>query len=534
MSIPTNLPLSIVVVGYKMARELPRTIRSLSPQFQRGIDAADYEIIVVDNGSPCPPDETDVRQWSANARLIVMEQATASPVAAINRGLDEAKGAVIGVFIDGARMASPGLLSAALGASQIHPRAVVGTLAFHLGPDVQMRSVHAGYDQLVEDALLAQCRWEEDPYHLFEISVFAGSSAQGWFTLPSETNALFLHRGHWREIGGYDSRFITPGGGLANLDIWERLCSDPTARIIMLLGEATFHQFHGGIATNNPQSPWQIFHDEYVALRGKPFTPPQNDPLLVGRLPPAAKSSFDRSVAIATHTIPPHPRDPVARPCSIATGQRGFESCIPPELLAGIQNGVLHSRYRDVPFLKSPFDIALYMQFFSRKNFHTVIEIGSKFGGSALWFADLMSNHGRDNPRVVCVDIKPLASYTDDRIIVLTGDASNLKACLTSDLLAGLRHPWLVVEDSSHFYEQSQATLEFFHDWLQPGDYIVVEDGIVTHLTEEIYRRYENGPNRAVSDFLLKYPASYQLDTEICDFYGRNATYNPNGWLARV
>ena len=36
-------------------------------------------------------------------------------------------------------------------------------------------------------------------YRLFGASVFAGSSAKGWFVLPAETNALFLTAPHWRE-----------------------------------------------------------------------------------------------------------------------------------------------------------------------------------------------------------------------------------------------------------------------------------------------------------------------------------------------
>ena len=39
------------VVGYNMARELPRTVRSLSAAHQRDIAEDDYEVIVIDNGS---------------------------------------------------------------------------------------------------------------------------------------------------------------------------------------------------------------------------------------------------------------------------------------------------------------------------------------------------------------------------------------------------------------------------------------------------------------------------------------------------
>jgi cephalosporin hydroxylase len=530
MSAP--LPLSVIVIGYNMARELPRTIRSLAPALQRDIAAADYEILVVDNGSRCPPTAEEVAEWSANARLIIVEQPTVSPVPAINLALAQARGDLVGVLIDGARMASPRLLATAIEASRLHDRAVVGTLAFHLGPDVQMRSVLAGYDQAIEDRLLDASGWEEDPYRMFGISVFAGSSAAGWFITPAETNALFLARDHWRELGGYDPRFVTPGGGLANLDIWERLCADPQARIILLIGEATFHQVHGGVATNARQSPLDSFHAEYAEIRGKPFVAPTIEPLLIGRAHPASRPSLRQSLgAMLGEAGPRH--DPPAMPVFTASGPRDFATVMPGDLLENIQGGVLQSVYRGVKFLKSPLDIALYLQLLSKLRPRTIIEIGCRFGGSALWFADMMAAHGV-MPRVITVDIDPQQPYEDPRIHVVTGDAADLGSCLPPERLATAPRPWLVVEDSSHLYRDSLAVLEFFHPLLQSGDYIVVEDGVVAQFPSDHYAQYENGPNRAVADFLGQHGSHYRIDTELCDLYGRNATYNPNGWLERL
>ena len=288
---------SLVVIAYNMARELPRTLQSLSPACQRGVEAGDYEVIVVDNGSTRPFDRALCARLCPNASFHAMHDPAPSPVAAINHGLAQARGELVGVLIDGARMASPGLVAAALQAARLHPRPVVGTLAFHLGPDVQMRSVAEGYDQQVEDALLGSVDWVGDGYRLFSISVLAGSSARGWFALPSETNALFLTRGQWRELGGYDPAFVAPGGGLVNLDTWTRTCAAGSAQVMLLLGEATFHQVHGGIATNAPpRSHWQAFHDEYVRIRGHAFKPPGGRPLLVGRLPPEAMPSVRASL----------------------------------------------------------------------------------------------------------------------------------------------------------------------------------------------------------------------------------------------
>ena len=99
-------------------------------------------------------------------------------------------------------------------------------------------------------------------------------------------------------MGGWDERFVTPGGGLANLDIWSRVCADADGELIMLLGEATFHQFHGGIATNNPdQSQIQaLFHDEYLRLRGHSYVRPTRQALYFGSLPDIVRTSLEHAV----------------------------------------------------------------------------------------------------------------------------------------------------------------------------------------------------------------------------------------------
>jgi glycosyltransferase involved in cell wall biosynthesis len=274
--------LSVIVIGYNMARELPRTILSLSPKMQRDLDPQDYEVILIDNGSTRPFDEAGLRSILPDLVLHRFENATVSPVPAINHGLTLARGDLVGVCIDGARMASPGLLAKALAASRVHDRPVVGTLAFHLGPKTQRESIREGYNQAIEDELLARSGWEEDGYRLFAISALAGSSGGGWFELPKESNALFLRAAHWRALGGWDEGFVTPGGGYANLDIWARACADPEAEVIMLLGEATFHQVHG---ENRPASLEALFYQEYRRLRGRDYERPTRRPLYFGAMP---------------------------------------------------------------------------------------------------------------------------------------------------------------------------------------------------------------------------------------------------------
>ncbi len=123
---------TLVVISYEMARELPRTLHSLSPSYQ-GLSAGDYEIIVVDNASRVPPRAEDFAALNADIKVIRCTRPTHSPVNAINEGLAQANAGLIGVWIDGARMASPGLVRAAMAAAALHPRPVVATLNYQLG-----------------------------------------------------------------------------------------------------------------------------------------------------------------------------------------------------------------------------------------------------------------------------------------------------------------------------------------------------------------------------------------------------------------
>src|SRR5688500_17532744 len=123
---------SVVVVVYNMAREAPRTLHSLSAGYQRHINRDDYEVIVVDNGSNPPLDPQIVASLEGNFRWIRIDDASPSPAQAVNRGLVEARGEVIGVMIDGARIVTPGLLHFARQGVRLYDRAIVATLGWYL------------------------------------------------------------------------------------------------------------------------------------------------------------------------------------------------------------------------------------------------------------------------------------------------------------------------------------------------------------------------------------------------------------------
>jgi glycosyltransferase involved in cell wall biosynthesis len=292
-----------VVVAYNIPREAPRTLYSLSAAYQRHIAPDDYEVIVVDNGSDPPLDPQMLAGLQGHFRLIRIESAPPSPAHAINRGIAEARGDIIGVMIDGARIATPGLLHFARHGARLYEKAVVATLGWYLGPDFQNRSIERGYDQSREDALLEKIDWPRDGYRLFEIGVMDESSYDGWFRPISESNALFLRRESWDLLGGVDERFDAPGGGLVNLDTFQRCLEWPDAQLVVLLGEGTFHQLHGGIATNvsadRHRESWERWAAQYTGIRGRPYAVPRprSLPTYIGTLPRRALTGMMRAVA---------------------------------------------------------------------------------------------------------------------------------------------------------------------------------------------------------------------------------------------
>jgi hypothetical protein len=294
-----RIPLSIIVVFHDMAREAVRTLHTLSAAYQQGVTAADYEVIAVDAGSEPPLTAELVAGQGPNFRLVRAPRSP-SPAAAVNAAARDSAGDAIALCIDGARMLSPGVVGGLLAGLRLFPNPVVATLAWHLGPKLQNDSVLEGYDQAAEDRLLETVDWQKDGYELFRISVLAASSAAGWFRPASESNCLAMLRAAWEALGGLDERFTSPGGGFVNLDFYRRAC-DRADELLLLLGEGTFHQVHGGVATNTPwdRHPSAAFAAEYRSLRGREFVPPDREPLVLGRLPPQAVRFLAHSLAAA-------------------------------------------------------------------------------------------------------------------------------------------------------------------------------------------------------------------------------------------
>ncbi len=281
--------LSIIVVAYNMQRELPRTLFSLSTPYQERVSEDAYEVLVVENGSQEVISPVTVKRFGPNFKYFTMPDPKPSPASAMNYGVSRASGKYVGIMLDGARMLSPGVLKYALAGFEAFKDPLIYTLGFHLGNDIQQRSMVEGYNQAAEDRLLKESNWQENGYRLFGISVFAGNSTKGWFLNCNESNCFFLKKKSFIKIGRYDERLDKPGGGICNHDFFSRAHDMPDSDLVVILGEGTFHQIHGGAATNNPdfrrKGIFQTYLKQYQNVKGKPFISPVKKVHSIGHIP---------------------------------------------------------------------------------------------------------------------------------------------------------------------------------------------------------------------------------------------------------
>ncbi len=284
---------SIVVIFHDMQREGARTLHSLSCSYQQGVTPPDYEVLAIDSGSDHALDPAFVSANGENFFYHYHRTDSVSPVGAVNLGARMARGDYLVIIVDGARMTSAGLVANTIKAAGLFPDPAVFSLSWHLGPDVQNKSMLDGYNQEVEDRLLDSIAWPSDGYRLFEISTLAQSSGKGFLGgVPSEFSWICTRRSTFLEMGGFDEGFQSPGGGQVNHDFRNRLMTRAGISPVMLLGEGVFHQFHGGVATNVPMDrhPAENFREEYKRLRGDYYTPAPTPPVFFfGTLPKAAR-----------------------------------------------------------------------------------------------------------------------------------------------------------------------------------------------------------------------------------------------------
>lgn len=191
------------------------------------------------------------------------------------------------------------------------------------------------------------------------------------------------------------------------------------------------------------------------------------------------------------------------------------------DLLPIMQEKVKRSTYFGIPTMKSPTDAWVYQEIIAELKPDVIIEIGTWHGGSALMLSHLCDQLGTG--RVISIDKNPPPKFMRPRIIWIENDACEVG--LSGLILKGEKV--LVIEDSSHDYDQCLSVLRKYSEVVSVGSYLIVEDTICYHGLEEGPRP---GPYEAVETFLRE-NKNFEADRNREPYL---VTWNPKGYLKRV
>lgn len=184
------------------------------------------------------------------------------------------------------------------------------------------------------------------------------------------------------------------------------------------------------------------------------------------------------------------------------------------------------TNYFGVSTLKNPIDSWIYQEIFYETQPDVIIEIGNASGGSTLFWAHMCELIGKG--RVIGLDLShehvPDHVKLNPRITFIEGDA-----CQNFNTVRGLisdKERVLIIEDSSHTYDNTLNLLRLYSPLVKIGDYFIVEDSICHHGLPE---GPKPGPYEAIETFMDE-NEEFEIDRSRESFL---ITWNPKGYLKR-
>jgi len=190
-------------------------------------------------------------------------------------------------------------------------------------------------------------------------------------------------------------------------------------------------------------------------------------------------------------------------------------------------------RFLGVPCYKSVSDMWNYQEILSELRPSLVVEFGTLFGGSALFFS-IIGRSVNPDLRVLSVDISHenlVPEARADEAIHFLNISSTDPIVVENivEMRAQAPGKTFFILDSDHRKAHVLAELELLREVVEPGDYVVVEDGNVNG--NPVCPGWGEGPKEAVDTYFERYPDDYKFDKERETKFG--FTFAPSGFLIR-
>jgi cephalosporin hydroxylase len=193
-----------------------------------------------------------------------------------------------------------------------------------------------------------------------------------------------------------------------------------------------------------------------------------------------------------------------------------------------------HWSIHNVPILKNPLDLWNMQQIVYETKPDFIVEMGTSYGGSALFWARTLRGLGLEHARVLTVDIydSKQAAATDplwkEYVEFFHGSSTDPSVVAAIRKRIG-RGKTMVSLDSDHRRAHVLRELRLYSPMVSRGAYLIVDD---THLDGvPTYPADGPGPMAALAQFLSE-GGREQFEQD----FSRESmamTFNPGGWLRR-
>lgn len=191
-------------------------------------------------------------------------------------------------------------------------------------------------------------------------------------------------------------------------------------------------------------------------------------------------------------------------------------------------------RFLGVPCLKSVSDMWNYQEIIADLKPGLIVEFGTRYGGSALYFAAI-AKLANPRARVLTVDVD--SSLIDPRLHAepmieyrVASSTSPVVGARITELRKELPGPVFAILDSDHAKDHVLAEMLALRPLLVPGDYLVVEDGNING--HPVLPGWGEGPYEAIAEYRARYPADYREDLAREHKFG--FSFAPGGFLIRT
>jgi cephalosporin hydroxylase len=319
-----------------------------------------------------------------------------------------------------------------------------------------------------------------------------------------------------------------PGGGYANLELYERLGSSPDVTVCSIIGEGSFHQVHGGTTTNEAEAEERRarvfgFGQHYAELRGRAFRGAGKPIHFVGRITTGAarrtkpRRLSTRVFADAAEAVDGRPERPTP---------------VPEDLRWAFTEAVwrslpwLHTTWLGEPIHTAPTDLLAYQQILSGVRPDWVVEVGASDQARAGYLASICELIGHGQVLSLRSPETP-EPVPHPRLRTCTGPPLDAEIRRQVHELVGTGNA-VVVLGACGDRAATAGQFEAYADLVRVGSYVVVTDTVVNG--RPVWPSFGPGPFEAVKQILGMH-GEFVPDPGMEKYA---LTFNPGGFLRRV